>query len=410
MLPRRGSLPPLWKGKETRRGDTKEGGMSVTSISDRIGIGGIVASPGNPGDAADQSHLSLLVPIYRIIEKKVKVIDFEDIDRHHKRANQSALSFYLSDVIRNVRSELLSNCLSDYYGISVGRCNYNEFLLRFGWNAKNPPLSVVANYNKQIISMSNNVLIEYSKRMFRRYVDQFKNNYRCVVVTKKDNEDENFLIKLDNRYCQSYKDKVKRRMKWLCYKYGNAQAVLLTLTLDPKLYDNDKLRMWLDIKPQYHRFITALKYHFKKENRKFPQYICSIEAQSNGNPHLHIVFLGASRLIDWRMIRDLWHQGFIFINRTFDNEKIRYPINYITKYIMKAFSETTDKNLLTQSLSWLFNIRSFNCSRGLLKNLKPSSSGDWYANCLCIVDNDVEYSMLLEYVNLIIKMKNSIIS
>ena len=195
-------------------------------------------------------------------------------------------------------------------------------------------------------------------------------------------------------------------MSWLTWKYGNSKAVLLTLTLDPKLYKNDKLKMWNDIKPQYHRFITALKYHFENQNRTFPKYICSIESQKNGNPHLHIVFLEATRLIDWREIKKLWHQGFFYINRTHDKKKIRYPINYITKYITKTFCDTNEKNLLAQSLSWLFNIRSFSCSRRLIIPLKPKSSSVWTAEWLLIVENEVEISFLLEYINLITRMAN----
>ena len=54
-------------------------------------------------------------------------------------------------------------------------------------------------------------------------------------------------------------------MNWLCYKYGNSKAVLLTLTIDPKKYNNEKLKMWFDIKKQHHRFITGLKYYFKTD-------------------------------------------------------------------------------------------------------------------------------------------------
>ena len=97
MLPRRGPLPPMWKGKETRRGNTKDGGIFLISSSDRGGVGGIEALPGNPGDAIGQSPDSLLVSTYRIIAKNVKCIDLKNIDRHHKRANQNALNHFLRE-------------------------------------------------------------------------------------------------------------------------------------------------------------------------------------------------------------------------------------------------------------------------------------------------------------------------
>ena len=67
--------------------------MKGTSHTTRdLGFG---ASLDNGCDAASQTNESLLVPTYRIIAKNVKCIDLENIDRHHKRANQNALNHFL---------------------------------------------------------------------------------------------------------------------------------------------------------------------------------------------------------------------------------------------------------------------------------------------------------------------------
>ena len=372
------------------------------------GLGSEGASLGNDCDATSQTDDSLLVPIYRIIAKNVKCIDLENIDRHHKRANQNALNHFLREIVKKCYLDLLVECFREYYCVNE-KANLTIEMLKEGGHLLAPPIEVVTELNNKKISVRNKALINSSKKMFKFYNRHLEREYHCILISGSIDEGKTInssIMKLETRYSSSYRKKVEKRMKWLCYKYGNSQAVLLTLTIAPKIYNNDKLRMWQDIKNQYHRFITALKYHFKASGRAFPKYLCSIESQQNGNPHLHIVFLGASRLLDWRKISNLWHQGFIFINRTNGNQKIRYPINYVTKYITKTFCETTDKNLLTQSLSWLFNIRSYSCSRGLVFPLKPKSTGEWIANGLIIVNKDISMGFLLSNIDLVNRYMN----
>ena len=400
-------------------GNNRESVVSMKDIAKDYGYMGVGASQGNPCDATSQTNDGLLVPFYRIIAKNVKFIDLDDIDRHHKRTNQKAFTYFIEDVIKKSFNDLVVDCFKEYFSNNeeatlIFDMLYDsekltiDILKDFGF-LSHPPIEVVNNINSKLIGVKNRALINCSKSMFRFYIDFINKEYRGILISNSNtiNGDvQKSILMLDTRYSQCYRRKVEKRMKWLCYKYGNSKAVLLTLTMDPGLYNYDKFGMWMDIKNQYHRFITALKYHFKKSGRVFPRYICSIESQGNGNPHLHIVFLGASRLIDWRRIKDIWHQGFIYINRTGDNQKIRYPINYVTKYITKTFCRTNDKNLLTQSLSWLFNIRSFSCSRGLVIPLKPKSSGEWRADGLIIVDKGFDIDFLCSNIDLVYRFMN----
>jgi hypothetical protein len=183
-------------------------------------------------------------------------------------------------------------------------------------------------------------------------------------------------------------------MNWLIWKYGNANCVSLVLTLNPKIYDNNLFDMCINIKKEMNRFLTALKYYFKKYNIIFPEYIATIEFQKSGNPHLHFVFFRCTRLMDWRKLRKLWGRGHISVNRTYDGYKIKNPINYITKYITKTFTKTNDENCLSQSLVWLFNIRSFSTSRGLITPIKAKNSGEWKPICLIIFGIGFELSDL----------------
>jgi len=157
---------------------------------------------------------------------------------------------------------------------------------------------------------------------------------------------------------------------------------MVTLTLNPALYES-KLEMWISIKSELNRFLTAVRIELKKYGREMPPYIATIEAMhgrkennylSKGNPHVHIVFIGASRLMDWRRLTHLWGKGHIWINRTYENRKVRNPISYVTKYITKTFTEVSEENMLQQALVWFFSVRSYSCSRGLIRPLNECGS------------------------------------
>jgi len=251
--------------------------------------------------------------------------------------------------------------------------------------------------NNLNIYFANDLLLEYASKRFKIYLKNTVNQKRYILIEKKDKDKKiRKLLPIESRFSKSYQKKVRKRMNWLIYKYGNAKAVNLTLTINPKKYKYNKFKMWKEIKKELNRFLTALKYYFKKRNIPFPPYICTIEAQkepnSRGNPHFHFVFLNAKRLLDWRKIRKLWGLGHIYINRTYDGYNIKYPINYITKYITKTFTENNEENLLTQSLCWLFHIRSFSTSRGLITPINSIDTGEWKPICLIVGNEFFELS------------------
>ena len=143
--------------------------------------------------------------------------------------------------------------------------------------------------------------------------------------------------------------------------------------------------------------------HLKKQGKQLPPYLATIEAQkkpsSCGNPHIHLVFVGASRLLDWRKLAQYWGKGFVYINRDGHGKKVRSPISYITKYITKTFSDNNADNTLTQSLVWLFNVKSYTCSRGLIAPLYPSGCGDWYATYFISVSPQENYFAEVDLMN-----------
>lgn len=172
-------------------------------------------------------------------------------------------------------------------------------------------------------------------------------------------------------------------------------AIMLTLTIDPNQIP--LAQAWLEITDYWNIFLTRLVIEMKKKGIKIKRselhWIMVIEAQANGYPHIHAVFLGREWLWDAgnkqeyendnphsKNLKHLWGHGSVFINKTESNENVKNPINYIMKYIRKTFSITplhskseAYKRELTQAMLWAFNKRSFHTSRGLIEWLKENS-------------------------------------
>jgi len=345
------------------------------------------------GQYKNFENLCLLDNISRIIQKKYEKIQFYPIeftDHETKRRNKIALERLMEEIDDNtIKRQMFNECV-EYYNKNCNGYWCEGFEI---------PLEIAIQYNdkkRNIIKRKNSFLLEYAETEFTKYLlDDERNKF--IYATSEDGDQA--IIELDNRYSKSYRDRIERRARFLQWNFRKAQSVLLTLTIDPKLYNYDKYQMWIAIKKEYNRFITNLKYHFKKIGRPFPRYLSTIEAQkgrpennyvARGNPHLHIVFFGVARLMDWTKIRDIWKNGHIWINRSSARKKIRNPVSYIMKYICKTYTDTNKENKLTQSLCWLFNKRSFQCSRNLIIPLKPKNEdSSYYASFLFIVDDEI---------------------
>jgi hypothetical protein len=58
------------------------------------------------------------------------------------------------------------------------------------------------------------------------------------------------------------------------------------------------------------------------------------------------------------------------------------------KYISKTYTDTNESNKLTQALCWLFNIRSYQCSRGLIYPIKTKIKDSGFLSKYLIIVND----------------------
>jgi len=338
-----------------------------------------------------------------VFEHRILFVNSDNINRTAKNANKIALEYYLTDKIKEIRETLLQT-LQDSFMQELLQRDYF-----FDWEYSNISIEVADRYHKNITRYKNKCFLEYAKKHFTEYIWKLECERRYIAIKRKDGTGSALKL-LETRYSNSYCDKIRKRMQWLAYTYRNSNCVLLTLTMDPKKFNNDKLLMCQVIKKEFHRFMEALRIFMKREGREFPKYIHAPEFQKNGNPHLHVLFFNATRLVDWRKIRDLWGNGFIYINRNKEGTKVRNPINYVTGYITKTFANVNFDNITTQSMAWLMAFKSFDRSRGLMAPLNPPSTGEWCLDYLVVLDrlNDVLDEMELIYKRLDVMLNPSL--
>lgn len=338
------------------------------------------------GPAINSKNGLLVTPLCRFHttpldpqKSSVVFVDPVDIDHKKKNANKKAMEFYVENKVSECKKGLLKKLMKEFH--------QRDYVFDWEIDENKIPLQLSMKYNRQITRYKNVALLDYAEETFLRYIMTVEREHKYLVLQHQELQDQQKMMLLLTRYHQQYCDKIKKRMDWLSHEYGNSSAVFLTLTMDPKKFNHDKFLMWDIITKEVDRFLKAVRMNFKRAGRTFPKYLWAIEGQKNGNPHVHIVFFKARRLLDWRQLLQYWGNGAIYINRTKDGEKIRYPINYITSYITKTFGNTNFDNIRTQSLIWLFNHHSFNRSKNLIIPLNPKGCGDWILNYLAIVDN-----------------------
>lgn len=335
-----------------------------------------------------------------MVKNKIRFTSVDDIDRNVKKANINAMNYYVSTKSQEIKKTLLTEILSKYILRDHPEIDPSEKCFVSDGDLKELPIEVVIEYSRGITNYKNACLLHYTEQSFSGYIKSDAKTNRYLYLEHNETGDRS-LKKIENRYCDSYRDKIVKRMNWLMWRYGNENCCLLTLTIDPKKYNYDKFEMWKAISKKFKRFIEKLTIYFKRHNRPFPPYLWGIEAMygrpendymSRGNPHLHVCLFNCKYVAPAETLEEYWGQGFIKINSTAKNEKIRYPIHYITKYITSTFTNNSPDNTLVQGLVWIFNKHSFDHSAGLTAPLYPKGSGDWSLSGIVTVQSGCSHS------------------
>jgi len=144
---------------------------------------------------------------------------------------------------------------------------------------------------------------EYLYDLFLGYLEDTER--RVLVFRSPDGEI--YIKPYSHRFQPSYLKRAKRKLK---EAFQNAmkyrEGVFLTLTMDPKTYSNIYEASRL-VSVAWNRFMSWLSRRLGFR----PEYITVLEWQDSGNPHLHAVIFGVSRIEDhWRLTEYLKSIGF----------------------------------------------------------------------------------------------------
>jgi hypothetical protein len=331
--------------------------------------------------------------------KKIDFISIDNVNHNSKKSNRIAYEVYNSEIMRNMdhdHNEILHDIVTQWDGLMTN--DRKKFLF-----------SNLVIF-KDIIQDENDTLLWFTENSFLAWYNLIKSKSRYIMFKK---DDKKAIKKLICRYDPIYAKKIKNRMNWLMYKYGNSNSLLITLTLNPSNFRSNKKCMWETINILLKEFFDNLRIWYKKRNIPFPKYIRCIESMkgriendfvSRGNPHIHICLFG-QKWLSKEIIDNFWPYGWTYIDSTAKGQHVRYPIHYITKYITKTYTTNDPNNTLNQSLVWFFNKNSYDHSKGLVYPLQKIGDGTW--DIYYIVELDPLHNTFVE-IDYIFKIEQSL--
>ena len=192
----------------------------------------------------------------------------------------------------------------------------------------------------------------------------------------------------------TYAHTITLRNAWLTvsHDWNNfLNRLVLELRKNPyqtHLYKHKNRNMVLTMDLDYYKGVILPSH--PDFSRSDLHYIMVLEAQGNGFPHIHALFLGIDWLFyagnkqEWladnphsKNLKHFWGHGGIFVNKTASGSTVKNPIRYMMKYIRKIWDDKPDyKATLTQSFLWYFSLNSFNTSRNLKSYLSVVEPSD----------------------------------
>lgn len=310
----------------------------------------------------------------------MRFISVDNEKDNFKKRNLECLKYYENEVLPKLDRKILNKLYSESYELK-NTPNYasNEY-----------PLELYEKYKDYLDKTRNDTLLFFAEKKFLSWYQKVTRFNRYLFFRSGDKKN---VKKIICRFHKKYATMVKNRMNWLMFQYGNENACSVTLTLNPSNFHNDKMCMWETITILVNEFVTELRKYYKDRGLAFPKYIRCIESMKGqklndfvgrGNPHIHFCFFGV-KYIPKTVIDKFWPYGFNFVNSTAKNQKVRYPIHYVTKYVTKTYTDNDPDNALNQSLVWFFNKNSFDHTKGLVYPLYKPGSGEWICEWLILL-------------------------
>ena len=214
-----------------------------------------------------------------------------------------------------------------------------------------------------------------------------KGNLVCSLASKRGNKVYEYYLneKLNNdlgfmKTKNFFKLILRNKKGFRNKKVSN--VCFITLTCDPKKYNNNIIEAWLNFEHDYNIFITRLRKRYGK-----CWIMKSVESTKKGFPHIHLLVITEKefnvfshknkkgfveyRLNDKRKIENYWPSFVdIIIPNPIVKDKEKGCVDFMKSYIFKdmlksyVYKEERDfKNNLSLALGWLFGKRCYSISK-----------------------------------------------
>lgn len=148
-------------------------------------------------------------------------------------------------------------------------------------------------------------------------------------------------------------------------------VIMLTLTVDPKLFDSP----WdaLEAVGKKRGISELTKALHRKGQIRSREFTCTLEFHKSGWPHWHV--LVDSNFVDKHVMQSIWKRGNTWVSKH-DFATVEHAINYATKYIVKTEEDREAFTMPGWVLDYKGNIRRFSTSRGLCPTRKHKKKKD----------------------------------
>lgn len=166
-------------------------------------------------------------------------------------------------------------------------------------------------------------------RLGREYASDVKD--KGIVLREKDGE-RVLVIPYYTRFSDGFYDRVVKRLRRLI---TFDSAIFLTLTLDPKRFSS-LMDATNELTKGWNKLLSAWRHNKDSIPGWTGSFIRSVEFQESGNPHLHVILLGA-KWVDLIWLRDKWENRYglgTFVRSEKISNNHRKVIRYITAYLM----------------------------------------------------------------------------
>lgn len=191
-----------------------------------------------------------------------------------------------------------------------------------------------------------------------------------VVIEKRDDPGNVTWFQPLQRHHSRYRNKQRNRVTQL-KRYKRQARYLITVTVDPKRYSNDR-EAYKGLRESWRKI-----YYRLRRRSKTLQALVVIEPQKNGQPHLHALLWGVylPQLKRWAAEMYQISSGYVHAEKVRHGNKA--AISYLGKYLVKGVAQEMTLAGLTRWGAQTLTVSGKELGEHLGPLMDPETTGKW---------------------------------